>query len=134
MSNLILGAVVYNFSFVFQIYGSVKDLEREQMREYKRVWGEFDPERTGYLARKDIVSFFSVSPSRASPLTDTDEMMILAPDGDLRSPRLLPCLLHQVAQIRRLSLAPQPLLRPNPRIPASGHLHPRSCSPHDGYG
>lgn len=83
MSNLILGAVVYNFSFVFQIYGTVKDLDREQMRDYKRVWGEFDPERTGYLARKDIVSFFSVSFLSSLLLIHADGMRMQAIDRHL---------------------------------------------------
>lgn len=60
MSNLILGAVVENFSYVFQNYGKVKSLNREQMRNFKKVWRQFDPERTGYIQKKDIVPFFAV--------------------------------------------------------------------------
>ncbi|KAL8283193.1 hypothetical protein RQP46_005971 [Phenoliferia psychrophenolica] len=57
MSNLILGAVVENFSYVFQIYGKVQTINREQMRGYKRVWQQFDPDRTGFMQKKDIVPF-----------------------------------------------------------------------------
>lgn len=60
MSNLILGAVVENFSYVFQIYGKVRTINREQMRGYKRVWQQFDPERTGFMQKKDIVPFLGV--------------------------------------------------------------------------
>ncbi|KAM0754891.1 hypothetical protein T439DRAFT_283840 [Meredithblackwellia eburnea MCA 4105] len=57
ITNLILGAVIENFSFVFQIYGKVQTINREQMRGYKKVWQQFDPNRTGYMKKKDIVSF-----------------------------------------------------------------------------
>ncbi|GAA5915927.1 hypothetical protein JCM5296_002066 [Sporobolomyces johnsonii] len=57
-TNLILGAVIENFSFVFQAYGKVTTISREEMRSFKKVWAEFDPERTGYLQRQDIVRFF----------------------------------------------------------------------------
>ena len=61
MSNLILGAVVENFSYVFQIYGKVQMINREEMRGYKRVWQKFDPERTGFMKKQDIVAFLGVS-------------------------------------------------------------------------
>ncbi|KAK4699999.1 hypothetical protein P7C70_g6253, partial [Phenoliferia sp. Uapishka_3] len=59
MSNLILGAVVENFSYVFQIYGKVRSINREQMRGYKRVWQRFDPERTEFMPRRRIVPFLA---------------------------------------------------------------------------
>lgn len=63
MANLILGAVIENFSYVFQSYGRVINIDREQMRSFKKTWAEFDHQRTGYLQRKDIVKFFGVSSS-----------------------------------------------------------------------
>jgi Ca2+-binding EF-hand superfamily protein len=63
MANLILGAVIENFSYVFQAYGKVTNIDREQMRSFKKIWAEFDAERTGYLQRKDIVRFFGASRS-----------------------------------------------------------------------
>ncbi|GAA6064276.1 hypothetical protein JCM10212_000978 [Sporobolomyces blumeae] len=57
--NLVLGAVIENFSFVFQDYGKVTSVNRGQMRSFKKLWTEFDPERTGYLAKADIPKFLS---------------------------------------------------------------------------
>jgi len=58
MGNLILGAVVENFSGVFQKYGKVTSIDREQMRAYKRVWEDSDGGRKGFLRRGEIVPFF----------------------------------------------------------------------------
>ncbi|GAA6002036.1 hypothetical protein JCM10207_003048 [Rhodosporidiobolus poonsookiae] len=55
--NLILGAVIENFSFVFQTYVKVTSITREQMRGFKKVWAQFDTERTGYLQPKDVPRF-----------------------------------------------------------------------------
>lgn len=61
MANLILGAVVENFSYVFQASdGQVTSINREQMRAFKKTWSEFDSQRTGYLRRRDLVRFFGV--------------------------------------------------------------------------
>ncbi|GAA5936334.1 DNA-binding ATPase [Sporobolomyces koalae] len=57
--NLVLGAVIENFSFVFQEYGKVTNISREQMRSFKKVWTEFDPDRTGYLQKEQIPRFLS---------------------------------------------------------------------------
>lgn len=54
------GTVVENFSYVFQL-GGKPSLSREQMRGYKKVWAEFDPHRTGYVARDKFIPFFRVS-------------------------------------------------------------------------
>lgn len=59
-------AVVENFSFVFQVYGRVKSLNREQLRSFKKVWAEFDTERSGYLPRRDLVRFLGVSTSSST--------------------------------------------------------------------
>ncbi|GAA6055172.1 hypothetical protein JCM3770_002218 [Rhodotorula araucariae] len=56
--NLILGVVVESFSFIYQEYGRVRRISREQMRGFKKVWAEFDPERTGYLQPQDVARFF----------------------------------------------------------------------------
>lgn len=56
--NMFTGVVVENFSFVFQLTGDVS-ITREEMRSFKKVWAEFDPDRTGYIPSKSLVSFFS---------------------------------------------------------------------------
>ncbi|GAA5967490.1 hypothetical protein JCM11641_000565 [Rhodosporidiobolus odoratus] len=55
--NLVLGAVIENFSFVFQAYGKVTNINREQMRHFKKTWAQFDTERTGHLQPNDIGRF-----------------------------------------------------------------------------
>ena len=55
------GVVVDNFSYVFQTSGGAKAITREQMRSFKKVWGEFANPKTGYLERNRFAAFFSVS-------------------------------------------------------------------------
>lgn len=57
---LVTGVVVENFSYVFQLAGGTKSVDREQMRAFKKVWAEFANQRTGYLERHKFVPFFSV--------------------------------------------------------------------------
>ena len=52
--------VVENFSYVFQLAGGAKSVDREQMRAFKKVWAEFANQRTGYLERSKFVPFFAV--------------------------------------------------------------------------
>lgn len=59
MANLVLGAVVHNFSYVFRGFGRVRAINREEMRLFKKTWAQFDPQRTGYLRRKDLVRFLA---------------------------------------------------------------------------
>ena len=54
------GVVVENFSYVFQLAGGAKAVDREQMRAFKKVWAEFANQRTGYLERPKFVPFFAV--------------------------------------------------------------------------
>ncbi|KAG8696332.1 calcium channel protein [Ceratobasidium sp. 394] len=56
--NMFTGVVVENFSYVFQLSGEMS-ITREEMRGFKKVWGEFDPDRTGYIPRSKLVAFFS---------------------------------------------------------------------------
>ncbi|QRW09988.1 ion transport domain-containing protein [Ceratobasidium sp. AG-Ba] len=56
--NMFTGVVVENFSFVFQLTGEIS-VNREEMRAFKKIWAEYDPDRTGYIPRDRIVSFFS---------------------------------------------------------------------------
>jgi hypothetical protein len=58
------GVVVENFSYVFTGPSSVT---REEMRAFKKVWAEFDTERTGYLQLYKLDMFFSVSLILPSP-------------------------------------------------------------------
>ena len=59
--NLVLGAVVESFSFAFQDYGKVTRIKRSDMRDFKRVWANFDTERTGYIQPRDVGRFLGVS-------------------------------------------------------------------------
>ncbi|KAF8585271.1 hypothetical protein K439DRAFT_1632798 [Ramaria rubella] len=56
--NMFTGVVVENFSYVFQLAGGAKSVDREQMRAFKKVWAEFANQRTGYLERSKFVPFF----------------------------------------------------------------------------
>lgn len=71
------GVVVESFAYVYQMPGGVS-LDREQMREttkslpllseiltasgsFKRIWSKHDIQRSGYIARKDLVPFLMAS-------------------------------------------------------------------------
>ncbi|WWC62542.1 uncharacterized protein I303_105138 [Kwoniella dejecticola CBS 10117] len=56
--NMFTGVVVESFAYVYQMPGG-SSLNREEMRAFKRLWAEFDTQRTGYIRRKDFVRFFS---------------------------------------------------------------------------
>ncbi|KAK8858595.1 hypothetical protein IAR55_002824 [Kwoniella newhampshirensis] len=56
--NMFTGVVVESFAYVYQMPGG-SSLNREEMRAFKRLWAEFDTERTGYIKRKDFVRFFA---------------------------------------------------------------------------
>ena len=61
-SNVHVGVVVENFSYVFQASGSgAKSISREQMRSFKKVWAQFSNPKTRYLERPQFAAFFSVS-------------------------------------------------------------------------
>lgn len=59
-ADMFTGLVVENFAYVFQLYGKVKSISRDEVRGFKRVWAEFDRRGNGYLARSDYLAFFSV--------------------------------------------------------------------------
>ena len=60
--RLVPGVVVENFSYVFQTSaGGAKSITREEMRSFKKVWGEFANAKTGYLERPSFIRFFQVS-------------------------------------------------------------------------
>lgn len=56
--------VAANFSYVFQLYGRVKSINREDMRGFKKAWADIDIQRTGYLKRRQLAPFFAVSTFR----------------------------------------------------------------------
>lgn len=56
-----IGVVVESFHYVFQMTGGSKEISREEMRRFKKVWAEFANAKTGYLERNKFVPFFSVS-------------------------------------------------------------------------
>lgn len=49
--------VVENFS---SVQSKASTINREEMRLFKRAWGEIDLERTGFIKRKDYGRFFAV--------------------------------------------------------------------------
>jgi Ca2+-binding EF-hand superfamily protein len=51
--------VVENFSYVIRLTGPTS-VTREEMRAFKKVWAEFDPDTKGYIQRADFVRFFAV--------------------------------------------------------------------------
>ena len=57
-----------SFHYVFQLTGGSKEITREEMRSFKKVWADFANTKTGYLERDKFVPFFSVCsfPSRSS--------------------------------------------------------------------
>ncbi|KAI0031009.1 Ion transport protein-domain-containing protein [Vararia minispora EC-137] len=56
--NMFTGVVVDNFSYVFQMTGGSRDVTRQQMRAFKKVWAEHANQRTGYLERQRFAAFF----------------------------------------------------------------------------
>ena len=60
--NIVVGVVVESFHYVFQMTGGSKEISREEMRRFKKVWAEFANAKTGYLERSKFVPFFSVCP------------------------------------------------------------------------
>ena len=61
-SQMHVGVVVENFSYVFQASGSgTRSISREQMRSFKKVWAQFSNPKTRYLERPRFAAFFSVS-------------------------------------------------------------------------
>ncbi|KAH9459057.1 hypothetical protein Pst134EA_019208 [Puccinia striiformis f. sp. tritici] len=57
--NMFTGLVVDNFAYVFQLFGKVKAINREEVRRFKEAWAEVDRDRTGYLTRHQFIPFFS---------------------------------------------------------------------------
>ena len=61
-SNMHLGVVVENFSYVFQASGSgTRSISREQMRSFKKIWAQCANPKTRHLERTQFAKFFSVS-------------------------------------------------------------------------
>ncbi|WAQ82990.1 hypothetical protein PtA15_3A356 [Puccinia triticina] len=58
--NMFTGLVVDNFAYVFQLFGKVKSVDREEVRRFKEAWAEVDRDRTGYLSRHQFIPFFSM--------------------------------------------------------------------------
>lgn len=68
--NMFTGVVVENFSYVFQMTGGSRDVTRQQMRAFKKVWAHYANQRTGYLERNKFAEFFHVRYS-SLPLSRT---------------------------------------------------------------
>lgn len=77
------GVVVENFSYVFQLTGEMS-ITREEMRAFKKVWAEFDPDRTGYISRKSLVPFFSVCSSSRNPSGHYSQIRASETEGRIR--------------------------------------------------
>lgn len=56
--NMFTATVVENFSYVFQL-GGKPTLSREQVRNFKKAWAEFDTTRSGVLRKDQFVPFFN---------------------------------------------------------------------------
>ena len=56
--NMFTGTVVENFSYVYHLQGS-SALSRDQMRIYKDIWSQFDPQGHGYISQQHIIPFLS---------------------------------------------------------------------------
>ena len=59
-TELVSGVVVESFYYVFQMTGGAKEITREEMRSFKKVWAEYANPKTGYLERDKFVKFFGV--------------------------------------------------------------------------
>ena len=46
---------------MYQTTGGAKDVTREEMRAFKKVWAEFANQKTGLLERAQLGPFFYVS-------------------------------------------------------------------------
>ncbi|TFK68921.1 hypothetical protein BDN72DRAFT_646515 [Pluteus cervinus] len=58
--NMFTGVVVENFSYVFQTStGGAKAITREQMRAFKKTWGEYADPNTGHLPRAKFGPFLA---------------------------------------------------------------------------
>lgn len=57
--NMFTGLVVDNFAYVFQLFGKVKAIDREEVRRFKEAWAETDRARKGYLTRDQLIPFFT---------------------------------------------------------------------------
>ncbi|KDN52688.1 hypothetical protein K437DRAFT_161584 [Tilletiaria anomala UBC 951] len=56
--NMFTGTVVENFSYVFQLGGKPL-LTRQQIRDFKALWAEYDVHRSGYITRNQIGPFLA---------------------------------------------------------------------------
>lgn len=110
-----IGVVVENFSFVFQSSGTgAKSITREQMRSFKKIWGEFANPKTGYLERANFVPFFGVCPKAHVLPGHPDGLQKLSGVFEVR---LYP-IEHSIPNIMAAcrSSSPDPELWPPPRI------------------
>ncbi|KAF8509855.1 Ion transport protein-domain-containing protein [Hysterangium stoloniferum] len=107
--NMFTGVVVENFSYVFQLAGGAKSVDREQMRAFKKVWAEFANQRTGYLERSKFVPFFGkltgvfevriyptgyqikslVANAKTTEESNPQDSSLFAPELDLRKLQLI---------------------------------------------
>src|SRR5437870_13697784 len=60
-TNMFIVVVTSNFSYCYQIAAEYSLVNRDEIRKFKKAWGEIDTKRTGYLKKKDFGRFFSVS-------------------------------------------------------------------------
>jgi len=57
-ANMFTGVVVESFSYVTQMSGSLKSVKRDEMRVFKRTWGEYCNPHTGLLESEQFTKFF----------------------------------------------------------------------------
>ncbi|ORY05860.1 hypothetical protein K493DRAFT_333364 [Basidiobolus meristosporus CBS 931.73] len=58
-ANLFVVVVMDGFSYCYQIASSYSLMKRDDIRNFKKAWGEVDIHGNGYIYQKDIVKLFS---------------------------------------------------------------------------
>ena len=53
--------MVESFYYVFQMTGGAKEITREEMRSFKKIWARYANPKTGYLERDKFVKLLGVS-------------------------------------------------------------------------
>ncbi|CAJ0823874.1 11692_t:CDS:10, partial [Entrophospora sp. SA101] len=59
-ANMFIVVVTNNFSYCYQIAAEFSLVNRDEIRKFKKVWGEIDINRTGYIKSEDFGKFFSI--------------------------------------------------------------------------
>ncbi|ORX60316.1 hypothetical protein DM01DRAFT_1332475 [Hesseltinella vesiculosa] len=55
---IFVAVVADNFSYVHQVASNFSLVNRDEIRKFKKCWATFDKDRTGFLKRRDYLSFW----------------------------------------------------------------------------